>query len=257
MPWKETDAVEERMRFVARLREEGKGSLARLCREFGISRKTGEKIKARYLTEGIQGLEDKSRAPHSIPHRTPPEVQTLIVDTKKRHPSWGPKKLRAWLEAKNPGLVLPSAVTFGYWLRKAGLIKPRMRRRKAQAVPPSELTKATRPNQVWATDFKGEFLLGNGRYCYPLTITDLFSRYLIAVVALETTKAAVARAVFEEVFQDYGLPEVIRSDNGCPFASVGLAVLRRSRRTGSGWAFALSGSSRGTRSRTASTSAFT
>ena len=223
MPWNETDRVEERMRFVARLREGEK--LVDLCREFGISRKTGHKIKKRFEQEGLRGLEDRSRAPRRIAHRTPPEIQNLIVKAKKSKPTWGPKKLRAWLQKKHPKLNFPSANTFGYWLKKAGLVKKRGRRRRTATPSPSRLTKPAKPNQVWGVDFKGQFRLGNGRYCYPLTITDLYSRYVVAIVALDSTKAPPARQAFQEVFEEYGLPEIIRSDNGAPFASTGLLGL--------------------------------
>ncbi len=224
MPWKETSPVEERMRFVTRLREGER--LVDLCLEYGISRKTGAKIKKRYSEEGVKGLEDRSRAPSQIPHQTPPEIRALIVAAKKKHMTWGPKKVRAWLADKHPGLCFPSPVTCGNWLERAGLVKKRGSRRRASAtLKPSELTEPKAPNDVWAVDFKGQFRLGNGSYCYPLTITDQFSRLLVGVVALDSTKMAPARAAFEDVFREFGLPRVIRSDNGTPFASTGLAGL--------------------------------
>jgi transposase InsO family protein len=215
--------VDERLRFVARV-EEGE-RITDLCREFGISRKTGHKILKRYREDGLVGLVDQRRAPQRIPHRTPPEIRAKIVEAKRRHLSWGPKKLKAWLERKEPGVTLPAASSIGYWLKRAGLVKPRRRRRRPTCLSPSELTKPTKPNEVWCADFKGQFKLGNGRYCYPLTITDLHSRFLVACVALESTKAETARWAFSEAFREYGLPSVIRSDNGCPFASTALAGL--------------------------------
>jgi transposase InsO family protein len=224
VPWRETSPVDERMRFMARLRDGER--MGDLCAEFGISRKTGQKLKARFEHAGVEGLKDQSRAPRQIPHRTTREIQELILETKRAHMSWGPKKLRAWLQTKNPGVELPSSVTFGYWLAKAGLVERRGKRRRA---PTSEgkLKKPESPNQVWATDFKGQFRLGNGNYCYPLTITDVYSRYLLAVVALDSTKVGPAVEAFGEVFREFGVPEVIRSDNGCPFASAGLYGLSR------------------------------
>jgi transposase InsO family protein len=225
MPWRETHPVEERMHFMARLREGEK--LVDLCREFGISRKTGHKIKKRFEEEGIRGLDDRSRAPHTIRHRTSPEIRELIVKTKKAHDSWGPKKLHGWLTRKKPGLELPSPTTFAYWLAKADMVKKRGPRHPAATVTPARLTRPKGPNDVWAIDFKGQFRLGNRSYCYPLTVTDVYSRFLIAVVALDSTQAAPARAALDHVFREFGVPRVMRSDNGCPFASSGLAGLSK------------------------------
>jgi transposase InsO family protein len=200
--------------------------MVELCREYGISRKTGHKIWSRFKENGLEGLEDKRRVPNRIPHRTNPEIRALFVEAKQAHPTWGPKKLKAWLEEKKEGIALPSANTIGYWLKREGLVKTRVRRRwPTPGLLPAELTPAKAPNDVWCVDFKGQFQLGNGEYCYPLTVTDLHSRYLIACTALENTKAASARWAFEEAFREYGLPSVIRSDNGCPFASTGLGAL--------------------------------
>jgi transposase InsO family protein len=222
MPWKATCPVDERMRFVARLQEGDR--MVDLCREYGISRKTGHKIWVRFQADGLRGLEDRRRTPERIPHRTSPELRAVLVKARKAHPSWGPRKLKAWLEEKQKGITLPSANTIGYWLKREGLVKARPRRRTPGLVP-SELTRATAPNDVWCVDFKGQFQLGNGQYCYPLTITDLYSRFLIACTALEGTKTEPARWAFEEAFREYGLPRIIRSDNGCPFASTGMAGL--------------------------------
>ena len=223
MPWREVSPVDERLRFVARV-EEGE-RITDLCREFGISRKTGHKILKRYREGGLAGLVDQRRAPQRIPHRTPPEIRAKFLEAKRRHPTWGPRKLKAWLERKQPGVVLPAASSMGYWLKREGLVKARRRRRRPSYLSPWELTKPAKPNDVWCADFKGQFKLANGRYCYPLTITDLYSRFLVACIALESTKAEPARWAFSEAFREYGLPAVIRSDNGCPFASTALAGL--------------------------------
>jgi transposase InsO family protein len=196
-----------------------------LCEEYGISRKTGQKIWKRFKENGLLGLEDQRRAPHAIPHRTSAELRKIFVEAKTAHPTWGPRKLKAWLERKKEGIEIPSATTIGYWLRREGLVKTRGRRRRTPCNSPSELTKATAPNDVWCVDFKGQIQLGNGEYCYPLTITDLHSRFLVACTALDGTKTKPARWAFEEAFREYGLPRVIRSDNGGPFASPGLLGL--------------------------------
>jgi transposase InsO family protein len=192
-----------------------------LCREFGISRKTGYKLKAKFEERGVDALLDQSRAPARIPHRTGKAVRALLVATRKQHPTWGPKKIRAWLERKHPGVRLPAVSTIGSILKAEGLVRSKKRRRKRRATP----TPRTEPiacNELWCADFKGQFQLGNGRLCYPLTITDAASRYLIACVALDGTKAGPAQQVFLEAFERFGLPERLRTDNGTPFASVGL-----------------------------------
>jgi len=195
-----------------------------LCKEFGISRKTGHKIWKRYQEAGPSALLDQSRAPHLIPHRTRPEIKEVVLAAKKEHPTWGPKKLRAWLEPRNPGLKIPAPSTIGEILKLEGLVRSRKQRRRGSAKP-TPLSTPSAPNELWCADFKGQFRLGSGSYCYPLTITDAYSRYLIACVALEGTKAGPAQAVFEEAFEEHGLPKLIRTDNGVPFATNGLAGL--------------------------------
>lgn len=197
-----------------------------LCQEFGVSRETGHKIKRRFEELGVAGLFDQSRAPRRIPHRTSDAIRQLLVEAKTQHPTWGPKKLRAWLLKNDEGLKLPAPSTIGGILKEEGLVKPRRRRRHGKATP-TDLTQPTAPNEVWCADFKGQFRLRNrsGKYCYPLTITDGHSRYLIACEALDGTKAGPAQTVFEIAFREYGLPKVIRTDNGTPFGSTGLAGL--------------------------------
>jgi transposase InsO family protein len=212
------------MRFVVRL-EEGE-RMTDLCREFGISRKTGYKLLQRYKQWGAVGLFDLSRRAEHLRHRLAPEIAAVLVATRKEHPTWGPRKLRAWLAAKHPELKQPAASTIGGLLQRRGLVQPHRRRR---VTPPhgSPLQVAGAPNEVWCADFKGQFRLGNGRYCYPLTITDRFSRIILACEALERPVTEPVQAVFELVFRQHGLPQVIRTDNGAPFASTGLAGLSR------------------------------
>jgi len=196
-----------------------------LCAEFGISRKTGYKLKARFEEYGPDALYDQTRAPKRIPHRTSQAVRELLVQTRKAHRTWGPKKLKAWLLGKHEGIRLPAISTIGEILKAEGLVKPRRRRRSPGKAQPTKRSVPSAPNELWCADFKGQFRLGNGRYCYPLTITDAFSRYILCCVALDGTKAGPSQTVFEETFREFGLPRALLTDNGSPFASTGLAGL--------------------------------
>jgi transposase InsO family protein len=225
MPWKVSNPMSERMRFVLRL-ERGE-RMTDLCREFGISRKTGYKIWSRYESHGPGALADESRAPRVVPHRTPPVVQQLVVEFKQAHPSWGPRKLKVELEKRHAGVSFPAPSTMGEILQAAGLVKRRHRRRGISLYPHG-LRQSEAPNDVWCADFKGEFRLGDRSYCYPLTISDHFSRFALGCEAMESTETASSRSAFEQAFREYGLPSVIRTDNGAPFASVrGIAGLSR------------------------------
>lgn len=206
--------MDERVRFVARLLEGEK--MAPLCREFGISRKTGYKIFNRYKDLGVEGLTDRSRRPYRQANQLPFQIEQLIVNLKSDKPHWGAPKIRERLRRLYPDVPTPAISTVHAVLDRHGLVKRRgRRRRKAEG---TALSKATRPNDLWCADYKGEFQLLDKRYCYPLTITDFDSRYLIACEALQTTKEAYAFAVFERAFKDFGLPAAIRTDNGIPFA---------------------------------------
>ena len=211
------------MEFIERL---GRGErVTDLCREYGIARKTGEKFKKRFREHGLAGLQDQSRAPVVIPHKTPPELVALIVAHRRQHPTWGPKKLKATLQAEL-GRALPAASTIGDILANAGLIEPR--RRRPRHVPmPTKLRAATAPNEVWCIDYKGQFRLGDGTYCYPLTITDQYSRFILCCEGMGAIADDAARAHCLEVFATHGLPTVMRSDNGAPFAPNGLAGLTK------------------------------
>jgi transposase InsO family protein len=206
----------ERMVFVTRL---AKGErMVDLCREFGISRKTGYKFWERYQREGLPALSDQSRARKRIAHKTPEAIEQLLVEARKTHTSWGGRKLKEVLEREHPGVMLPSAGTIAGILKRHGLVQARKRRRYP-AKQREALTTPEAPNEVWAADYKGQFRLGNREYCYPLTATDLHSRFILAVDALDSTDEEQARVTFEDVFAKYGLPLVIRTDNGTPFAS--------------------------------------
>jgi putative transposase len=214
MPWKECNIVEERLRFIARLLDGEK--MAGLCREFGIARKTGYKIYSRYKDCGIDGLTDRSRRPYRHANQLPMQIEKLIVKLKKEYPHWGAIKIRARLRTRYPDLQCPAVSTVHAVLDRQGLVKRKKRRRnKAQG---TALGHVTEPNELWCADYKGEFMLTNQQYCYPLTITDYASRFLFTVDALSTTKEVYAFSVFERAFKDFGLPTAIRTDNGIPFA---------------------------------------
>lgn len=215
MPWKECNRMDERLRFVARLLDGEK--MAVVCREFGISRKTGYKIFNRYKDVGLRGLEDRPRTPYRHPNKLPFQVEKAILRIKREHKTWGAPKIRDKLIKEYPVIKPPASSTIHAVLDRHGLVKRRKRRRyKAKG---TELNHVRSPNALWCADYKGEFMLGNHQYCYPLTITDYRSRYLLACESLDSTKAAGAFPVFERTFQEYGLPVAIRTDNGVPFAS--------------------------------------
>ena len=208
--------MEERFRFVLRLMEGEEMSL--LCREFGISRKTGYKIYDRYKEQGLQALTDRSRRPFRYANQLPAQIETSIVRFKKEKPHWGARKIRELLVRRIPNDVrIPAVSTIHAVLDRHGLVNPMNRRR--QKATGTGLSSPDFPNDLWCVDFKGEFMLGNKRYCYPLTVTDQVSRYILMCEALESTKEAPAQAAFERLFQERGLPWAIRSDNGVPFAS--------------------------------------
>ena len=216
MPWKECSVTQERLRFVARLLD-GEG-MSEVCRDFGISRKTGYKIFNRYRDQGLEALTDRSRRPVRYANQLPDQVERLIVDLKRDKPHWGARKIRELLVRKLAGDVrLPAKSTVHAVLDRHGLVKrARMRRNRANGTP---LSAGANPNDLWCADFKGEFKLGNGRYCYPLTVSDHAARYLLLCEAFESTREAPVIAAFQRLFRDRGLPVAIRSDNGLPFAS--------------------------------------
>lgn len=226
MPWLETCAVDQRLRFVAE-RLSGEASVTELCAAYGISRRVGYKWLERYAAEGPAGLADRSHAPHRHGRATAPELAEKIIDMRRVRPHWGARKIVARLAVLHPQLSWPSHSAAEAILRKAGLVTARRFRRRAP-VRPGALVTPERPNQVWAVDHKGWVRLGDGSRCEPLTLADTYSRFLLTVSAGGGTSAAEARPVLERAFRDYGLPEVIRSDNGSPFATAtptGLSAL--------------------------------
>src|ERR1700742_2806525 len=216
MPWRECCKMDERLRFVARLLEGEK--MAVLCREFDISRKTGYKLFARYKNCGVEGLTDRSRRPYRHANRLPFQIETLIVQLKKEHPSWGAPKIRENIRRRHQEIQLPAISTVHAVLDRHGLVT-RGRRSTRYHAEGTGLSTPTRPNDLWCADYKGEFMLADRRYCYPLTLTDYASRYLLCCEGLSSTHSMYAFSVFERAFKDFGLPRAIRTDNGTPFAS--------------------------------------
>ncbi len=215
MPWKECHVMDERLRVVAR-RLEGE-KMAPLCAEFGISRKTGYKIFERYKDCGVAAFTDRSRRPYRQANRLPPQLEAVIVRLKREYPGWGAPKIREKLRRQSTAPHLPAISTVHAVLDRHGLVKRRRRRRPGAMG--TALSRPAEPNALWCADYKGEFMLGDRRYCYPLTISDFASRYLLTCEALSTTQEKFAFTVFERTFKEFGLPRVIRTDNGVPFAS--------------------------------------
>lgn len=223
MPWRSATVEDARREFLIAYQNE-EASFSALCRYFGITRPTGYKWLGRFARG--EGLGDRSRAPHVQRFATPSWQQAEILALRARHPLWGPKKLLPVLQRRRPEVAWPAASTVGEILRREGLTHPRPRRRRTL---PNEqpLSHAEQPNAVWCADFKGWFLTGDGRRCDPLTITDAYSRYLIRCRHVPKTDGPHVREVFTAAFREHGLPAAIRTDNGPPFASTGLAGLSR------------------------------
>jgi len=217
MPWKERSVVDERLRFVARVLE-GE-SMTEICREFGISRKTGYKLVNRYREEGPVAPCDRWRRPVRYANQLPEPVERAIVEAKKDKPRWGARKIRELLVRRLAGDVrIPAVSTVHAVLDRHGLVT-RARKRRRNRATGTALSAGTQPGDLWCADFKGEFKTGDGRYCYPLTVTDHASRRIMAVEALETTREVPVIAAFERLFKGHGLPGAMRTDNGLPFAS--------------------------------------
>jgi transposase InsO family protein len=216
MPWKECSVMDERLRFVARVLD-GE-SMSEVCREFGISRKTGYKIFTRYKDQGLEALTDRSRRPVRYANQLPRQIESQIVALKQEKPHWGARKIRELLVRRLAGDVrIPAKSTVHAVLHRHGLVHGiRRPRSRATGTP---LSPGLGPNDLWCADFKGEFKLGNGEYCYPLTVTDHASRYLLLCEALDSVRESTAITAFQQLFLERSLPAAIRSDNGVPFAS--------------------------------------
>lgn len=223
MVWKVRSRVDERMLLIGEYLK-GERAMTELCQEFGVSRKTAYKWVARYRTDGPAGLADKSRAPLTHPMRLDGVVVEALLEARRAHPHWGARKVLAWLARKQPALECPAASTVSAIFAKYGLSRGRQARRRT---PPytDPFSDAIAPNELWCTDFKGDFKTRDGRRCYPLTVTDACSRMLLRCTALPSTKVRGVRPIFERAFREFGLPERIRTDNGTPFASRGAGGL--------------------------------
>jgi transposase InsO family protein len=234
MPWKETDSMKERVKFVLEWEkrwDEGEGRLnfSELCREFGISRQIGYVWLGRYreANHSVEAVRELARRPHTSPTKVSDDMEECLVAARKLHPTWGPKKLRAWLAHYRPQLQLPAQSTIGEVLRRRGLVLQHRRRVRATKVSTQPFADVTGPNATWCADFKGHFRTQDGTKCHPLTIIDAYSRFLIRCEGVESPDGREVQRVFDSAFQEFGLPAAIRSDNGPPFASVGAGGLTR------------------------------
>jgi transposase InsO family protein len=227
MPWKVSGAVDERIRFVLDY-ERGLYAMTELCARYGISRQNGYKWLKRYRSGGIEALKDQSRAPHSCPHRMDATTVAVLLQARETHPHWGPRKILAWLQRKRPDLraTLPAASTIGDLFQRRGLITPR-RRRSSPRFDPAGALQVEEPNQVWTADYKGEFRLLSGAYCYPFTVADAYSRFLLVCRGTASSSIDFTQRALTEAFRTHGLPRAIRTDNGTPFVAHGLTGLSR------------------------------
>jgi transposase InsO family protein len=225
MPWKVTDVLDERTRFVLEYDSES-FTMAELCRIYGIARKTGYLWVARYEAGGITGLQDRRYGAGSHPNQTDGRIQAQILQLKYLHPRWGAKKLRGHLVSKHKGVPWPVLSTFGAILRREGLTAPQCKRLRTP-VYSKPFQKVEAANQLWCADFKGWFRTGNGERIDPLTISDAHSRYLLRCQHVEKTNTEQVQAIFAAAFREYGMPQAIRTDNGTPFASRAIAGISR------------------------------
>ena len=213
--------MDQRLEFVLEAQTD-RFTMSELCARYGISRRIGYKWLARYTEDGKRGLVDRSRAPHSCPHKIRPVLAELLCEFRRSHPDWGARKLLKVLRGRHPEITdWPAASTTADLLARRGLAR-RRRRRRAHQHPGVVPITTTEPNDLWTADFKGQFRTGNGAYCYPLTIADQHTRFLLTCHGLLSTETLAAKPVFERAFREYGLPCAIRTDNGVPFATQAL-----------------------------------
>lgn len=225
MPWKDVKPMQEKLLFIADyLRQASKFS--QLCQQYGISRKTGYKWVERYGQGGLDALAEQSRRRHTQATRTPYAVEQLILQLRSQRDAPGPKKIKALLTARLHEADIPSTTTIYNILKRAGKVEPRHRIRRI-VVQAGPLQSAQQPNELWSADFKGQFKTRDGQWCYPLTVMDHASRFLLGCQALEGTRYEPTKKTFEKLFRECGLPQRIRTDNGVPFASIGAGSLSR------------------------------
>ncbi|WP_339673716.1 DDE-type integrase/transposase/recombinase [Dasania marina] len=219
MPWRELKPMDQKVLFIADFLRNTNGCFTSLCAKYGISRKTGYKWRDRYTDLGISGLTDQSRQPHSHPCATPYTLVKEIVRLREKpRITPGAKKIQAKLVEDHPDVTPPSVTTIYNILKREGLVKPRKVRHRVMPYN-SPFKPVTLPNELWSVDFKGQFKLNNGQWCYPLTVMDHSSRYLLGCKGLKGTGGQCSQRVFRRIFKEYGLPSRIRSDNGVPFAT--------------------------------------
>ena len=223
MPWSQTSPMDQRMQFISDFLRHCL-SITDLCDLYGVSRKTGYKWIDRYLRLGPEGLVERSRRPACAPNATSQEIVAAFIEVRQRHPSWGAKKLLAIVHQRHPRWDLPGRSTVCDILKRHGMV-PKKRYRRHIGHPGKPTSQILAPNDLWSADFKGQFKTGDGHYCYPLTVTDGFSRFLLGCQALSSTSVAEAKPVFTRLFKEFGLPRRIRTDNGVPFATNTLARL--------------------------------
>jgi transposase InsO family protein len=210
--------MEERLQFVRDALSD-RFTMSELCARYGISRRIGYKWLARYEEEGRPGLQDRSRAPHLCPHRIPKAVEALLLKERQAHPFWGARKLLKVLKTRFPKIERwPAASTAADLLARHGLVQKR-RRRRLSLHPGVVRPTTAAPNDLWTADFKGQFRTGNRLHCYPLTLADQHTRFLLDCRGLLSTQTVTAKPVFERAFREYGLPVAMRTDNGVPFAT--------------------------------------
>jgi transposase InsO family protein len=224
MPWRKVTVMEQRVRFLEDY-QRGYYCVSELAERFGVSRKTANKWIARYKSKGQEGFAELSRRPHTSPHQTPKEITDALLAVRKAHPHWGPRKLLAVVRRRHRYWELPSVATVARLLDRHHMIAPRRRYRRAH--PGCPKFQATAPNEIWAADYKGQFRLKDGSYCFPLTVSDLYSRFLLGCDAHPRISEAKTMQYFAYLFRTYGLPKRIRTDNGVPFASNALARLSK------------------------------
>ena len=225
MPWRSVKPMEEKIRFISDYLS-NVFSFTELCERYGISRKTGYKWVDRYVEQGARGLEDRPRCPSNKPHKTAGYIEQDITEIRKKHPQWGAKKILAILDRRNVKYKIPCRSTICEILKRNGCIEPKAKKRR-RSHPGKPTTEANEPNSLWASDFKGQFKTRDGIYCYPLTITDGYSRYILECKGLLSPTYAATQKVFADVFKRYGVPDRIRTDNGIPFASSALGRLSK------------------------------